>query len=174
MQLRLALATCVGASYMKTLKAKFSKSWFPLFIICWLQHVLVRHCPWFIDQWGSLSIWSCQAMEKSHHEAKAAYQRHTQHSGAHGKSALLQTFEHWYRIIGHRLRNKDVLDNEPVVNTDEIEGEIQARRERYFASSAAAHWAEWRTTCTRIGSRWIPNLPSEGNDNQNYHDTNNL
>lgn len=66
-------------------------------------------------------------MEKSHHEAKAAYQRHTQHSGTHGKSALLQTFEHWYRIIGHRLRNKDVLDNEPVVNTDEIEGEIQAR-----------------------------------------------
>ena len=63
-------------------------------------------------------------MEKSHHEAKAAYQRHTQHSGAYGKSALLQTFEHWYRIIGHRLQNKDTTDNESVVNTDDIEAEI--------------------------------------------------
>ena len=39
MQLILALATCVGASYMKTLKAKFSKSLFPPF-----YHMLVAAC----------------------------------------------------------------------------------------------------------------------------------
>ena len=52
-------------------------------------------------------MWSCQGMENSHHAAKAAYQRHTQHAGGRQqtKSPLHQTFEHWYRIIAHRLRN---------------------------------------------------------------------
>jgi len=99
-------------------------------------------------------------MENSHHAAKAAYQRHTQHSrGKNRKSALLQTYEHWYRIIQYRFRNLEFQtnDSEPTDDTPDMEVAIQARRERYLASSASAHWIAWKATRTRQGSRWVPN-----------------
>lgn len=98
-------------------------------------------------------------MEASHHAAKAAYHRHTQHAGGkYKKSPLLQTFEHWYKIIQHRFRNKDDLEH--INETPDLTNEaaVQARRERSVNSSAAAHWENWRTTCTRQGSRWVPNM----------------
>jgi hypothetical protein len=65
-----------------------------------LQHILVKHAPWFVGEYGSLSVWSCQGMEKSHYAAKAAYQAYTQHGGTRNKtSAILQLYEHWYRNI---------------------------------------------------------------------------
>lgn len=130
-----------------------------------MQHVIVRHAPFFVETYGSLSVWSCQGMENSHHAAKAAYQRHTQHSGGKTKkSALLQTFEHWFRIIQHRFRNKDILHSEDdqATHAEDQNVVLQARRARVFASTASAHWAEWRSRCTRQGSRWVPN-PVEPN-----------
>lgn len=42
-------------------------------------------------------------MEKSHASAKSAYQRHTQHGGTKQRiSPIVQTFQHWYRIVQHR------------------------------------------------------------------------
>jgi len=77
-----------------------------------LQHVIVRHAPFFVRKYGSLAVWSCQGMENSHHAAKSAYQRHTQYSGGKlKKSPLVQTFQHWYRIIAHRFRNKNTTIN---------------------------------------------------------------
>lgn len=99
-------------------------------------------------------------MENSHHAAKAAYHRHTQHSGGISrKSALHQTFEHWYRIIQHRFRNKELLESEvqtPQSSEDMTEA-LATRRARTFSSSDAAHWAEWRANCTWQGSRFVPN-----------------
>lgn len=99
-------------------------------------------------------------MENSHHAAKAAYHRHTQHlGGISRKSALHQTFEHWYRIIQHRFRNKELLESEvqtPQSSEDMTEA-LATRRARTFSSSDAAHWAEWRANCTWQGSRFVPN-----------------
>lgn len=121
------------------------------------QHVLVRHAVFFVEKYGSLAVWSCQGMENSHHAAKTAYQRHTQHSGGRvKKSPLVQTFQHWYRIIAHRFRNKDTQI--PVNEFDTLEAElaIAARREASLRSSAAAHSAAWRSKCRRQGSKWLP------------------
>ena len=126
-----------------------------------MQHVIVRHAPFFVKKYGSLAVWSCQGMENSHHAAKSAYQRHTQHSGGKSKkSPLVQTFQHWYKIIAHRFRNRNTT-----LNAAELEANLQgeaatlARREASLRSASAAHTAMWREKCTRVGSKWIPNNP---------------
>lgn len=82
---------------------------------------MVQHAPYFVGRYGSLAIWSCQGLENSHHAAKDAYQRHTQHScGKSRKSPLLQTYQHWYRIIAHRFRNK-----ENVIASTDIDSQLQ-------------------------------------------------
>lgn len=102
-------------------------------------------------------------MEYSHHAAKSAYHKHTQHGGSENKkSPLLQTYEHWFRIIQHRFHNQEILDNQHT-DTSTIEEIIQKRREASMNSSAARHAAEWRENCTRVGSRWIPNNTSTVN-----------
>lgn len=74
----------------------------------WCLHVMVWHAPYFVDKYSSLAIWSCQGLENSHHGAKNANQRHTQHSGGKSrKNALLQPYQHWYRIIAHRFIIKE-------------------------------------------------------------------
>lgn len=96
-------------------------------------------------------------MEYSHYVAKSAYHRHTQHGGSKNKkSPLLQTYEHWFRIIQHRFHNQEILDNQHT-DTSIAEEIIQKRREASVNSSAARHAVEWRENCTRVGSRWVPN-----------------
>lgn len=128
-----------------------------------LQYVFIRHAPYFVEKYGSLAVWSCQGMENSHHAAKTTYQRHTQHSGGKSKkSPLIQTFQHWYRIIAHRFRNKEAAINNTEFDSLQGEEAIAARREASLNSSAALHSALWRAKCTRVGSRWVPNTePSE-------------
>lgn len=122
-----------------------------------LQHVFIKHAPWFVETYGSLSVWSCQGMEYSHHAAKSAYHKHTQHGGSKNKkSPLLQTYEHWFRIIQHRFHNQ-VVERSSCTHVGTAEEIIQKRREASLNSSAASHAAEWRARCTRVGSRWIPN-----------------
>jgi hypothetical protein len=43
-------------------------------ILQWMQHNIVRHVLYFVEMYSSLSLWSCQGMEKSHHAAKMANQ----------------------------------------------------------------------------------------------------
>lgn len=131
-----------------------------LIICCELQHSFVRHAPWYVDTYGSLAIWSCQGMEKSHYLAKSAYQRHTQHGGGRSKkSPLEQTYQHWYRIIQHRFRNevKKAKDMEALQGQEGLlaEARIQKRRETALASSANAHSALWRQKYERKGSKWV-------------------
>ena len=79
-----------------------------------MQHVIVRHAIFFLEKYGSLAVWSCQGMENSHHAAKTTYSGHTQHSGGKlKKSPLLQTFQHWFRIVGHRFRNQETEASNP-------------------------------------------------------------
>lgn len=102
-----------------------------------------------------------QGMEHSHYAAKAAYQRHTQHGGGRSiKSPLLQTYQHWYRIIQHRFREQAEYDAEIQSHETEewltVQAKIEKRREASLASSAKAHSILWRQKCQRVGSKWIP------------------
>ena len=74
-------------------------------------------------------------MENLYHATTAAYHRHTQHSGGISKrNALHRAFEHWYRIIQHRFRNKEF--KESVVQTsrssEDMAETLAARRARTF------------------------------------------
>jgi len=103
-------------------------------------------------------------MEKSHHAAKAAYHRHTQHAGGKfRKSPLLHVYEHWYRIIQHRFKNKSLHNSEEFLDLSG-DATIQARHEQSISSSAATHHAAWRETCTRQGSRWVLNSEDVSED----------
>lgn len=108
----------------------------------------------------------------TYHAATAAYHRHTQRSGGISKkNALHHTFEHWYRIIQHRFRNKEFQESEvqtPQSSEDMAEA-LAARRARTFSSSVAAHWVEWRANCTRQRSHFVPNQIS--NDEQINEDS---
>lgn len=87
------------------------------------------------------------------------------------KNALHHTFEHWYRIIQHRFRNKEFQESEvqtPQSSEDMAEA-LAARRARTFSSSVAAHWVEWRANCTRQRSHFVPNQIS--NDEQINEDS---
>jgi hypothetical protein len=47
------------------------------FVFFNMEHLIIKHAPWFVENYGSLSVWSCQRLEFSRHSAKAAYFRHT-------------------------------------------------------------------------------------------------
>jgi len=71
------------------------------------------------------------------------------------KSPLLQTYEHWFRIIQHRFYNKELEAIVADMPNDTNEVRIQKKREASINSSAALHSAQWRARCQRKGSRWV-------------------
>lgn len=88
-----------------------------LFVKCWGEehvthylHILYAHGPWLIKQHGSLGVWQCQGMEKSHWRARGNYQKHTSHDGGRqslgelSKSSLYQLVRFEYRLLQHRRR----------------------------------------------------------------------
>jgi hypothetical protein len=121
-----------------------------------LQHILVKHAPWFVGEYGSLNVWSCQGMEKSHYAAKAAYQALTQHGGTRNKtSAILQLYEHWYRNIQHRFARKaerERLLAEPV--DTEKAARMECCRVASNAPSAIEGRSRWHAQRVRIGRAW--------------------
>ena len=61
------------------------------FVACWGEehvthyiHILYAHGPWMLREHGSLGVWQCQGMEKSHWRARGNYQKHTSHDGGQG------------------------------------------------------------------------------------------
>jgi hypothetical protein len=106
-------------------------------------------------------------MEYSHYAAKAAYQRHTQHGGGKSKKSLLiQTFQHWYRIIQHRFVEEE-KKSQNLPDTDvllEKEALIQKHRLASINSSAKAHSELWRHKCLRKGSKWVPQESEVSNE----------
>lgn len=129
----------------------------------------MRHAPWFVLEYGSLSVWSNQGMEYSHYAAKAAYQAHTQHGGGRTKlSPLEQTYQHWYRLIQHRFREKENKTSASLWEQSEegltVEARIQKRREASINSSANLHSQLWRQNCDRVGSKWVPRSTNQPKD----------
>jgi len=107
-------------------------------------------------------------MEYSHYAAKAAYQRHTQHSsGRAKKSPLVQTYQHWYRIIHHRFWDQEKHDKEITFQESEeglaLEALILKTRRKYL--SLQAHWLLWREKCSRKGNKFIPLVDTNETEN---------
>jgi len=73
----------------------------------------------------------------------------------------LQTYQHWYRIIAHRFRNKEVAVSASEYDALGAESAVARRREASVNSSAVAHSTLWRAKCERVGSRWIPKEPTQ-------------
>ena len=126
-----------------------------------MQHVLVKHGPWFVEKYGSLSVWSCQGMEKSHHAAKAATQSHSQHGGTEKHhSIIVQQYQWWYRCIQHRYTvraNQEFAEaNAPPIDEQAI-GRAKRRRETWHDSDARAASASWRSGREWDGRRWVIN-----------------
>ena len=89
-------------------------------------------------------------MEYSHYAAKAAYQRHTQHGGGKSKkSPLIQTFQHWYRIIQHKFveeekKSQSLLDTDVLLEKETL---IQKHRLASISSSTKAYSKLWCQKC---------------------------
>jgi hypothetical protein len=124
-----------------------------------LQHVLIRHAPWFVQEYGSLAVWNNQGMEKSHHAAKSSLQHHTQHGGTERRtSAIVQQYQHWYRNIQHRFANKaklrEISLHAPTVDANKAQI-TERKRLAYHSSGANVAHAAWTATRIRVGSRWV-------------------
>ena len=77
------------------------------------QHILFNHTPWFIKQYGFLSIWSTQGMEKSHYQARTRYFKHTRHGGGRQRAnSLLEVFQWFYRQIWQKYKLQNSLESQ--------------------------------------------------------------
>jgi len=127
-----------------------------------VQHVLVKHGPWFVEKYGSLSVWSCQGMEKSHHAAKASTQYHSQHGGTTKRvSIVVQQYQFWYRNIQHRYEAKLELKRQQALRSVPNMVATTAaskRRKAWWASDAPTACAAWREGRNRVSSRYVSQL----------------
>ena len=120
-----------------------------------LQHILYAHAPYFLDEYGSLALWSTQGMERSHYQAKAVYFKNTRHGGGSTKSnALHEMFNWFYRSLGGRGNQKSrgniCLQRRKIVKTVNA-----SRTQAYYNSRAREGLQRWVATLRRCGSRWI-------------------
>lgn len=134
---------------------KFTKA----FVQCWGEehvthyiHILYTHGPWLIKTHGSLGVWQCQGMEKSHWRARGNWQKHTAHGGGRGVkrvrggdeadeaeaadqveqlkySSLYQLMAHDYRMLLHRRRKKALLSARALINKE------KAKRSKKYADA---------------------------------------
>lgn len=103
------------------------------------MHILYAHGPWLIKEHGSLGVWQCQGMEKSHWRARGDYQKHTNHDGGRQArddlkgSSLYQLLRYDYRMLQHRRRY-----NAGRVVREKVKEENDRRKK-----AAQAVWSRW-------------------------------
>lgn len=122
-----------------------------------LQHILYNHTPWFIKEYGCLSIWSTQGMEKSHYVARSRYFRHTRHGGGKTKAnSLLEVFQWFYR---QKLHQTDSNNQRVAYESSDTYRALQEltikRRNAYNNSSAKTQLYNWIGNRQREGKKWI-------------------
>ena len=131
------------------------------FVACWGEehvthyiHILYAHGPWFILEYGSLGVWQCQGMEKSHWRARGNYQKHTSHDGGRKydwndehadeaemlkKCSLYQLMCFDYRCLLHRRRARAAAALHQVVADEKIKRKAEAKKV----------WHKWYQACTQ-------------------------
>lgn len=129
-----------------------------------LQHILYNHLPWFAKEYGSLTIWSTQGMEKSHYQARGAFFRHTRHGGGRVRANNLKEVFQWFyrrKILQHKMK-KAALEPEDATIKDKRDNKDLLklkRKNRWKNSIASAKLAEWRSNKVRISRKWLPGPP---------------
>lgn len=98
-------------------------------------------------------------MEKSHYECKTTFHHHTQHGGGvECHSAIIQTFEWWYRVIQHKENDKELAQlQEP--SRAAAEALKDSRRQLQLSSFSQEKHALWRAKYQQDKSRWVPAIP---------------
>ena len=149
----------------KTAINKFTKA----FIACWgeghvthYMHILYAHGPWLIKTHGSLGVWQCQGMEKSHWVARGNWQKHTNHDGGRqqavlpANSSLWQLFRFDYRQAQGRRREKARKRARAMVEEGTREAKERAvRRGRtWFASAIDETKAHVRNNVANARKVW--------------------
>ena len=121
-----------------------------------LQLIFYSHTPWFIKEYGSLSIWSTQGIEKSHHVARSRYFRHTRHGGGKGKAnSLLEVFQWFDRQILHQTdTNARKIAYESSDTFRALQEVTLKRKNAYNNSSAKRQFYNWLAGRQRQGRRW--------------------
>ena len=59
------------------------------------MHILYAHNSFFLDEYGTLALWSNQGMEQSHYQAKEAYFKNTRHGGGYIQSNVFHEMFNW-------------------------------------------------------------------------------
>eukprot|EP00959_Pyramimonas_sp_CCMP1952_P392220 8218687-Pyramimonas_sp.AAC.1 len=116
------------------------------YVACWgeghvthYMHILYAHAPWFMKEYGSLGVWQCQGMEKSHWVARGNYQKHTNHDGGRQplgeltKSSLYQLLQFDYRQLMHRRKQR-------AVEAARVEIEEKKMAQKKKAQGVFARW----------------------------------
>lgn len=120
-----------------------------------MQHILEAHGPYFANQ-GSLAVWSTQGMERSHWQARCAFQKATDHGGGiNDSNAMRQLFQWWYRRL--EIRYKEKKKKSKTSQAEFVSRAIyEVRKARYENSTARQRHAEWLATQERDGKKWRP------------------
>ena len=93
-------------------------------------------------------------MERSHWQARCAYQRATQHGGGVKKSnPMRQLCQWWYRRIQVRARVK-IKQSKSAVSCAIREMQAERRRSIYVSSQGRQNHAEWLRQRQRQGKVW--------------------
>lgn len=119
-----------------------------------MQHIICNHTPWFAKEYGSLSIWSTQGMEKTHYQARTGYFSHTRHGGGSERANSLEELHQWtYRKLLHKIQSRDALRDHHLNQALKMEKK-EKRKQTWHESTGAIKHAEWRTQRYRDGKIW--------------------
>lgn len=119
------------------------------------QHILYAHGPFFLDQYGSMALWSTQGMERSHYQARSIYFKNTRHGGGTIKSnALHEMFNWFYRSLSGRKRQKPRKETRLFSS---VVKKVASRRrtDAWKSSSARESLRQWRSRRKRCGRRYV-------------------
>ena len=119
-----------------------------------LQHILYAHAAYFMNEYGSLDMWSTQGMEKSHYRAKGVYFKNTRHGGGKTRSNyLIEMFNWFYRYTFGRKLCMEKAQTSKIAKA--VRNEAKAKSSlKWRAGTGPARHAAWRSTRTREGKIW--------------------
>lgn len=123
------------------------------FSLLW-QHILYAHAAYFMNEYGSLDMWSTQGMEKSHYRARGVYFKNTRHGGGKTRSNyLIEMFNWFYRYTFGRKLCMEKAQTSKIAKA--VRNEAKAKSSlKWRAGTGPARHAAWRSTRTREGKIW--------------------
>ena len=154
--MRLLERPCLNEEEIATLKDSIDK-FTKIMIDAWGQnhithymHILYAHNYFFLDEYGSLAIWSHQEMEQSHYQAKASYFKNTRHGGGYIQSNAFHEMFNWFFRALIEQKAQKIIGNMSV--RCHIMKVVSARqREGYILSTARERASQWRSGRQRVG-----------------------